>query len=424
MKNKIQVKPQVVNKVKVTHLIIYAIAGIAMFGLLFTGAFFYFNLGNNEEAVAVNSPEYTSHKNSKGLWKDASTWYNVPHWRSPVPQIGSYLTMNIYGTVIYEAINSGDNFNIFNGSVIDIMDTLIVKGNANFGANINILESGVLIIFGNLNITAGTPLKNKGRVVITENLTTSDYSTISNNSSNENGFYVYGTKINAGGGNIGPNIRNEIGLKNNDIDLYNFVTNGGEMILPITLAHFNASTTSSKTVLIEWSTFSEKSNDFFTLERSADGKDFEVLTTIDGAGNSNKKLQYSFEDNNPIAGMNYYRLKQTDFNGDFEYFKIAGVNMHKIADKIESTVENKSYKTWPNPFKDHINIRFEAAMDGDVDLIVHNTLGEVVLNATIPSRYGENNYVFKNVDHLNAGIYYLTLWQDGTKQKTQRLIKI
>src|SRR5690606_19164216 len=101
---------------------------------------------------------------------------------------------------------------------------------------------------------------------------------------------------------------------------------GDPVALPIVLSDFQASITGSQTVQVEWSTFAEKNNDFFTVERSADGKNFEVLTAVEGAGSSNKKLSYSYEDKKPLTGYNYYRLKQTDFNGDFEYFKIVGVN--------------------------------------------------------------------------------------------------
>src|SRR5690606_24463115 len=94
------------------------------------------------------------------------------------------------------------------------------------------------------------------------------------------------------------------------------------VLLPIVLDYFTAQTTPSNSILVEWGTVSEKENDFFTLERSADGKTFEIITTVEGAGNSNQKLQYSFEDHRSSVGMNYYRLKQTDYNGDFEYFKI------------------------------------------------------------------------------------------------------
>src|SRR5690606_40482994 len=118
-----------------------------------------------------------------------------------------------------------------------------------------------------------------------------------------------------------------------------------------------------KSILITWGTISEKENDFFTLERSTDGKTFDIITTVDGAGDSNKKLSYSFEDKLASAGMNYYRLKQTDFNGDFEYFKIVGVNnpngsisqaKNDSAEAVEALTVDQAYA---NRSSSTVNIR-------------------------------------------------------------------
>lgn len=123
--------------------------------------------------------------------------------------------------------------------------------------------------------------------------------------------------------------------------------------------------------------------------------------------------------------MNYYRLKQTDFNGDYEYFKIVGVHNKTSAEEKQVPTEAITIKnTWPNPFKGHVNISFDAEIEGDVEVLIQNTMGEIVHKDIFPFHYGENTYSFENSDQLKAGIYFVTLWKNGKKFPTQRIVKI
>jgi len=88
--------------------------------------------------------------------------------------------------------------------------------------------------------------------------------------------------------------------------------------LPIELLHFTAAINNAE-VFLSWATASEINNDFFTLERSVDMQTAEVIGYVQGAGNSNQTLAYQFTDRHPLPGISYYRLKQTDFDGSFEY---------------------------------------------------------------------------------------------------------
>lgn len=108
--------------------------------------------------------------------------------------------------------------------------------------------------------------------------------------------------------------------------------------LPVELLNFNA-LMSNRIVDLTWQTASEQNNDFFTVERSADGFDFEPVLYKDGAGNSNTLLSYLVQDLKPLDGVSYYRLKQTDFDGAFEYSDI----------KVISNVENEQLLIYPNP---------------------------------------------------------------------------
>src|SRR5207253_2457539 len=70
-----------------------------------------------------------------------------------------------------------------------------------------------------------------------------------------------------------------------------------------------------------------KNSDYFTIERSADGINFESLTYVKGAGNSKITSNYKITDNAPLSGLSYYRLKQTDFNGISKYSNLTEVRI-------------------------------------------------------------------------------------------------
>ncbi|HLG35896.1 MAG TPA: T9SS type A sorting domain-containing protein [Bacteroidia bacterium] len=106
-------------------------------------------------------------------------------------------------------------------------------------------------------------------------------------------------------------------------DLVNVIT-CTSLPLPVELISFTGENKNSINHL-HWSTASEINNDYFIVERSADGIDFENIGTVDGHGNSNQPLNYFFDDVQPASGINYYRLKQIDYDGKFEYSKIIAV---------------------------------------------------------------------------------------------------
>lgn len=92
-------------------------------------------------------------------------------------------------------------------------------------------------------------------------------------------------------------------------------------LLPIELISFTAERFENE-IKLRWSTATEQNNDYFTLERSANGNDFYAIGEINAAGNSTSEIKYLFTDDLPVTGINYYRLKQTDFNGNFTYSNI------------------------------------------------------------------------------------------------------
>jgi len=124
-------------------------------------------------------------------------------------------------------------------------------------------------------------------------------------------------------------------------------SNGGGNALPIKLLSFDAQK-NGDVVDLSWVTAEEINNDFFTIERSVDGQVFEELTQVQGAGTSSESRSYSTIDNDPLSGTSYYRLKQTDFNGQYEYFPMVAVDFENTVSTV-SVVENLT--VGPNPLQ-------------------------------------------------------------------------
>jgi hypothetical protein len=94
--------------------------------------------------------------------------------------------------------------------------------------------------------------------------------------------------------------------------------------LPVELLSFSGTNEGSSNHL-QWITLSELNNDYFTIERSHTGTSFEPIGRINGAGNSTQEINYSFRDQSPLQNICYYRLKQTDFNGETNYSNVIAV---------------------------------------------------------------------------------------------------
>ncbi|MEX2597459.1 MAG: T9SS type A sorting domain-containing protein [Salibacteraceae bacterium] len=157
--------------------------------------------------------------------------------------------------------------------------------------------------------------------------------------------------------------------------------------LPIELISFEVSPINS-TVQLDWATASETNNDFFSIERSKDAQEWNVLKEISGAGNSSKKLDYQAIDENPLTGLSYYRLKQTDYNGKFQYFATRVVEVNQ---KIES-----DFQFYPNPADDMLLI-YSSKKTYRVQIL--DVLGHAVLTA--------NNPTVMEMSSVPTGTYFL-----------------
>lgn len=131
--------------------------------------------------------------------------------------------------------------------------------------------------------------------------------------------------------------------------LCDFMSNGGDFPLPVELLAFEARVT-EPAVELTWSTATELNNDFFTLERSVDGINFDVIAAVAGMGTTNETSHYEFTDSNPLLGMAYYRLSQTDFDGTQVMLGVRAVNLIPAG---------TAFSIFPNPLRDS-RLRLQA----------------------------------------------------------------
>ena len=139
-----------------------------------------------------------------------------------------------------------------------------------------------------------------------------------------------------------------------------------ESTLPVEIINFTGERINNNQVNLKWTTSSEVNNDYFTIERSTDMINWEAQENITGIGNSSTNINYSFIDNNNSSFTSYYRLKQTDFNGEHSY--------HKTIAIPPSTNPNTT-TIYPNPSNGLININDENTI---LKIEVINLLGNII----------------------------------------------
>ncbi len=163
--------------------------------------------------------------------------------------------------------------------------------------------------------------------------------------------------------------------------------------LPIELLSFDAVENGSR-VDLQWVTASEINNDFFTVERSADAIHFEHVFSLPGAGNSSLSNTYSGIDPKPLNGLSYYRLKQTDFDGNFSFSHIVPVMMHAQLNFANVFVNADN----------NFNLDIASERGENVSVEVFDFTGKLIINEQVVTSKGHNNYTINN-SGLATGIY-------------------
>ncbi len=171
-------------------------------------------------------------------------------------------------------------------------------------------------------------------------------------------------------------------------------------VLPVELTYFKGQPTQAGS-LLSWQTASEQNNEGFEIEKSINGQDWENIGFVAGNGTTTNISNYEFTDQQPEIGTNYYRLKQIDFDGQFEYSAIVNIKYQTAPIEI---------KIFPNPVADYLTVESEAAIGSHIQLF--DTKGQLIKEWKHQSTISQIA-----TDQLTNGIYFLKM-----NNQTQQII--
>ncbi|WP_114778744.1 T9SS type A sorting domain-containing protein [Botryobacter ruber] len=183
--------------------------------------------------------------------------------------------------------------------------------------------------------------------------------------------------------------------------------------LPVELLHFTATAIANTAVKLSWATATERNNDFFALERSADGSEFTEIAHVSGAGTTSIRNDYSFTDFYPLAGTSYYRLRQVDHDGSFEYLPVISFSVLREQALLLSL--------YPNPASGsfvHVQVQ-GLTQNEEAQLSITDMSGKQVLSRRQSA--GASSVV--STGDLKPGTYQVTIVSKAGSQ-TKKLVII
>lgn len=188
-----------------------------------------------------------------------------------------------------------------------------------------------------------------------------------------------------------------------EVSIYTYTTH---TILPVELVRFEGSINQCKTELI-WETASELNNDYFSIQKSTNGTDWDEIAQVKGNGNSTTPISYRYTDEDLNSSLAYYRLVQTDYDGQNEMSKVITVDGQECS--------GTGFKLYPNPTHDFINIELDNIKE-NYKYVIYSALGDIVRASDF------SNPVYKiAVGDLPSGSYLINL-VSGTKQISKKFI--
>lgn len=170
--------------------------------------------------------------------------------------------------------------------------------------------------------------------------------------------------------------------------------------LPVAWSDFSG-TINEDGIDLNWVTAVEENNDHFRVMRSIDGENYEMLETIAGAGTTRNSSEYEFFDSQPQPGVNYYKIRQVDFDGQFS-----------DSDVLSFTFDPKSELSWnfvgPIPAQSNLNLSFNSGDYQNLSLEVFDVRGQLVRAQELNAEAGINT-LSMNVENLLSGIYFIRI---------------
>ena len=184
-------------------------------------------------------------------------------------------------------------------------------------------------------------------------------------------------------------------------------------IIPVELLSLSASVLVND-VILSWSTATEINNQMFEIERRNKEGQFITIGNVEGYGTTTEPQEYSYIDNTVGTGIYYYRLKQIDFNGTYEY-------SGEIEVEVNGPLTFVLEQNYPNPFNPSTLIKYSVPENGFVKLSVYNLVGEEV-NLLVSGQVDAGFYEIEfDATALASGIYFYRL-QAGNFVETKKMV--
>ena len=218
---------------------------------------------------------------------------------------------------------------------------------------------------------------------VTLNFNFNDY-----NGTTPNAGYVFGILYNASSGTFGSGTNKQVSYVSYSItgNTVSFVVKAGNLangyytiiynqnnVLPITLESYSAEKTSADAALLKWTIGPDFGAGSFAVQRSADGVQFSTIATMDATGNDGISDSYSYTDNSPLSGVNYYRLLLTDGLGNVSYSAI---------DLLSFSSTSRSVTLYPVPATDVLHIS-APGISGGGTILLFSVSGQLLANLQV-----------------------------------------
>ncbi|MEJ8803942.1 Ig-like domain-containing protein [Pontibacter sp. H249] len=230
----------------------------------------------------------------------------------------------------------------------------------------------------------------------------------------------WGPPVQSGGSNVyiennpASNVQIKVEVLNSSSCILYRITNIGVAILPVEIIYLKAQK-QDYDVVIEWATAMEQDNYGFEVQVSENGTNYRKLAFVEAKNrNSSVKQVYKYVDKeNGKNGTRYYRLKQLDTSGKFEYFGPKVVEFGSVANNVV---------VYPNPFENELSLNIEAEQDGLMEIVLVNAIGKQLIRKTVMVEKGVNTEQLLVDPSLPQGVYFVTT-RMGSATKHFKVIK-
>jgi hypothetical protein len=403
---------------------------VSYFSTNFTNGFSNIQIGSNSQTGGISSNAFTLNDHMTFLTTGQLTLGGKPVLGSNNVTLGTGITnINVGSPANYFQTNGSGKVmrNITNGTTLDFpignsaYNPLSIKNNTGLSDVFSAKIKDTLYFNGSSGTSVTTPAVNRiWDISKTTNNISSGVDFVFNWNAGEliNATTLVDPKMNHFTGTVWevPSVASTV-VGSNSLTVTGYTGNfspfaisDGASPLPVEMLSFSEECLENIVKLV-WQTASEHNSSYFEIERSELGNDWEQIGTVSASGNSSSLQQYTFADITPSRLLRYYRLKQVDLDGHFEYFGPLAVNC---------SVEGSELSIFPNPTTTSFTILIDHTKKEIGKIKTIDSSGKVIWSQEIELMNGVTMLPVSSIN-LDKGIYFIHL-STGDVTKTSKLV--